>query len=96
MAGDAVRTLHVVIQVDSLHATVAELTARGVQAEGRGSPDGSEEFWTSWITDPDGYRIELVQWSAGGTGAGIRVLLGLRRRRGRDGRRPTSSARGCR
>jgi lactoylglutathione lyase len=29
------------------------------------SPDGSEDFWTAWITDPDGYRIELVQWPAG-------------------------------
>ena len=30
-----------------------------------GSPDGSEEFWTAWITDPDGNRIELVQWPPG-------------------------------
>jgi lactoylglutathione lyase len=27
-----------------------------------GGPDGPR---TSWITDPDGYRIELVQWPAG-------------------------------
>jgi hypothetical protein len=27
-----------------------------------GHPDGPR---TSWITDPDGYRIELVQWPAG-------------------------------
>ena len=30
-----------------------------------GSPDGSEDFRTTWITDPDGHRIELVQWPPG-------------------------------
>jgi len=56
---------HLVIQVDSLTATIADLAARGVTAEPPSSPDGSEDFWTSWITDPDGYRIEMVQWPAG-------------------------------
>ena len=56
---------HLVVHVGSMHATVAELSARGLHAEPPGSPDGSEDFWTSWITDPDGYRIELVQWPAG-------------------------------
>jgi lactoylglutathione lyase len=48
-----------------MHATAADLTARGLQVDGPGSPDGSEDFWTAWIADPDGYRIELVQWPAG-------------------------------
>jgi catechol 2,3-dioxygenase-like lactoylglutathione lyase family enzyme/predicted ester cyclase len=56
---------HVVVQVESMQATVAHLTARGIEVEAPGSPDGSEDFWTAWITDPDGYRIELVQWPAG-------------------------------
>jgi lactoylglutathione lyase len=56
---------HLVIQVESMRATVGDLTARGVQVEAPGSPDGSEGFRTAWITDPDGYRIELVQWPAG-------------------------------
>ncbi len=56
---------HLVIQVDDVHALLAQLAARGVQAEEPGSPDGSADFWTVWITDPDGYRIELVQWPAG-------------------------------
>ena len=56
---------HVVIQVESMTATVAHLTARGIEVETPGSPDGSEDFWTAWITDPDGYRIELVQWPVG-------------------------------
>jgi lactoylglutathione lyase len=55
---------HVVVQVESMQATVAQLTARGIEIEAPGSPDGSGDFWTAWITDPDGYRIELVQWPA--------------------------------
>jgi lactoylglutathione lyase len=56
---------HLVVQVDSMHATVAQLRAGGLEVDAPGSPDGSEDFWTAWIADPDGYRIELVQWPAG-------------------------------
>ena len=56
---------HFVIQVDSMDETVAELAEKGIQAEAPTSPDGSDDFRTSWVTDPDGYRIELVQWPAG-------------------------------
>ncbi|MEO6571612.1 MAG: VOC family protein, partial [Ilumatobacteraceae bacterium] len=56
---------HVVIQVDDVHATVARLAAQGVRADEPTSPDGSDDFWTAWLTDPDGHRIELVQWPAG-------------------------------
>jgi lactoylglutathione lyase len=55
---------HFVIKVESLDATISELAARGIDAETPGSPDGSADFRTSWITDPDGNRIELVQWPA--------------------------------
>ncbi|MCL8010814.1 VOC family protein [Streptomyces sp. AS02] len=48
-----------------MDATLAELTARGVDAEAPVSPDGSDDFRTAWLTDPDGNRIELVQWPAG-------------------------------
>ena len=56
---------HLVIQVEDVHATVAHLCERGIHAEEPGSPDGSADFWTAWVTDPDGYRIEIVQWPAG-------------------------------
>jgi lactoylglutathione lyase len=56
---------HLVIQVESMAEVLAVLAARGVDAEAPSSPDGSEDFWTAWVTDPDGYRIELVQWPAG-------------------------------
>jgi len=56
---------HLVIGVEALHDTVARLTALGIEADEPSSPDGSEDFWTAWLTDPDGYRIELVQWPVG-------------------------------
>ena len=64
---------HFVVQVADVHATVAHLAAEGISAEEPGSPDGSSDFWTVWLTDPDGYRIELVQWPRGS--ADERVLL---------------------
>jgi lactoylglutathione lyase len=57
---------HVVIKVESMDGVLAELAAAGITPdEPPGSPDGSDEFWTAWITDPDGNRIELVQWPPG-------------------------------
>jgi lactoylglutathione lyase len=56
---------HFVIKVESLEATMADLAAAGLDVEAPDSPDGTEEFLTTWITDPDGNRIELVQWPAG-------------------------------
>ena len=54
---------HFVIQVESMDAVLAELSAAGIHPDGPpASPDGSAEFQTAWITDPDGNRIELVQW----------------------------------
>jgi lactoylglutathione lyase len=57
---------HFVITVESMDGVLAELAAKGITPdEPPGSPDGSDEFWTAWITDPDGNRIELVQWPPG-------------------------------
>jgi lactoylglutathione lyase len=56
---------HLVIQVESMRATIAELAERGIEVEPPSSPDGSADFWTAWLTDPNGNRIELVQWPAG-------------------------------
>jgi catechol 2,3-dioxygenase-like lactoylglutathione lyase family enzyme len=54
---------HLVVQTDDLDATIADLAARGVPAEPPAEPGPG--LRTSWLTDPDGYRIELVQWPAG-------------------------------
>jgi catechol 2,3-dioxygenase-like lactoylglutathione lyase family enzyme len=54
---------HLVVQVDELTATIADLAAKGLVAEPPTEPGPGVR--TSWLTDPDGYRIELVQWAAG-------------------------------
>ncbi|MFI5910142.1 VOC family protein [Dactylosporangium sp. NPDC051541] len=54
---------HLVIQVDDLAATVAALAAKDVTADP--PTDHGEGMHTAWLTDPDGYRIELVQWPPG-------------------------------
>ena len=71
------RTLHVGLRVAELERSLASYTALGYQvlgsvpetefvhAEPPASPDGTDDFWTPWLTDPDGYRIELVQWPTG-------------------------------
>ena len=59
------RLSHLVIQVQSMDVTLSDLAASGIDAETPTSPDGSEDFRTTWIADPDGNRIELVQWPAG-------------------------------
>lgn len=56
---------HLVVQVESLDATLADLASKGIVAEPPELPGGTDGPRTSWITDPDGYRIELVQWPAG-------------------------------
>ena len=56
---------HLVIQVESMDATITDLRAKGIEVADPESPDGSADFLTAWITDPDGNRIELVQWPAG-------------------------------
>jgi len=60
---DTAAVNHLVVQVDDLHAIVADLATKGVMAE---PPTQLRPgMWTSWLTDPDGYRIELVQWPLG-------------------------------
>jgi lactoylglutathione lyase len=64
-AGPGAGISHLVIQVESLDAALAGLAANGVAAGPPGLPGGADGPRTSWISDPDGYRIELVQWPAG-------------------------------
>src|SRR6478609_4739784 len=66
---------HVVIQVEDVHVMVARLAARGIQTEEPASPNGSADFWTAWVVDPDGYRIEFVQWPEGHPDGMTRVDL---------------------
>lgn len=56
---------HLVVQVDELAATIEDLTQAGLQPGPQQHPAGPEGPRTSWLIDPDGYRIELVQWPPG-------------------------------
>ena len=56
---------HLVIATESMNDTIAELTARGIDVDTPTSPDGSDNFLTTVIVDPDGNRIEIVQWPPG-------------------------------
>ena len=56
---------HVVIAVESMATTVSSLTDAAIDVEGPTSPDETDDFLTAFITDPDGNRIELVQWPPG-------------------------------
>lgn len=58
---------HFVVMVPSMTRALDDLTAAGIHTETPSSPDGSESFLTSWVNDPDGNRIELVQWPEGHT-----------------------------
>ena len=57
---------HFAIEVASLTETIDRLAKAGLQPgepELPGGPDGPK---TSWVVDPDGYRIELVEWPPSG------------------------------
>jgi lactoylglutathione lyase len=56
---------HIAVQVDDLAATVAELAEKGVACGPIERPGGDDGPAVSTLRDPDGYRIELVQWPPG-------------------------------
>jgi lactoylglutathione lyase len=64
---------HLGIQVDDLAAAVADLTRAGAEPGAVERPGGPGGPQTSWVVDPDGYRIELVQWPPGHPPDGIPV-----------------------
>jgi lactoylglutathione lyase len=56
---------HLVVQVDDLVAAITAMQQRGLQPGPVMRPGGPTGPQTSWLSDPDGYRIELVQWPPG-------------------------------
>jgi lactoylglutathione lyase len=56
---------HLAVQVDDLAATLADLTRQGIAVDGPHRPGGEAGPTTAFVHDPDGYRIELVQWPPG-------------------------------
>ncbi|MET7688945.1 VOC family protein [Streptomyces sp. NPDC005483] len=56
---------HLAIQVETLGTALETLAASGLEPEPVQYPGGPHGPKTSWLTDPDGYRIELVEWPSG-------------------------------
>jgi lactoylglutathione lyase len=56
---------HLAVQVDDLTATRARLIDQGLDPSAEERPGGPEGPRTAWLEDPDGYRIELVEWPPG-------------------------------
>jgi lactoylglutathione lyase len=56
---------HLAVQVDALTATLGRLADAGLSPGDIRYPGGADGPRTSWLTDPDGYRIELVEWPPG-------------------------------
>jgi lactoylglutathione lyase len=56
---------HLAVQVDSMDEAVKVLREHHVQVDEPSSPDGTAEFLTVMVKDPDGRDIELVQWPPG-------------------------------
>ena len=56
---------HIPVQVDDLPATLRRLSEAGLKPGPVERPGGQDGPQISWLTDPDGYRIELVQWPPG-------------------------------
>lgn len=53
---------HLCLEVDDAHAMWEKLVDMGIRTDGppRTGPDNSVQFW---LTDPDGHRIELMQYT---------------------------------
>jgi lactoylglutathione lyase len=56
---------HLVVQVDELARMIETLSQSGIQPGPIETPAGTAGPQRSWVVDPDGYRIELVQWPSG-------------------------------
>jgi lactoylglutathione lyase len=53
------------VEVDTLTTTLEMLTEVGLEPEPVQYPAGPHGPKTSRLTDPDGHRIELVEWPPG-------------------------------
>ncbi len=53
---------HVCLEVDNLKSTMEQLADKGVEVTGYKM--GSDNSYQAWITDPDGNRVELHEYTA--------------------------------
>jgi lactoylglutathione lyase len=59
------RTSFAAYRVSDLAATRATLVDQGLDPSAVERPGGLDGPQTAWLEDPDGYRIELVEWPPG-------------------------------
>ena len=52
---------HICLEVDDINNTISNLRAKGIQTSD--AKLGSDNSWQSWLSDPDGNRIELHQYT---------------------------------
>jgi glyoxylase I family protein len=52
---------HLCLEVESMDAALAHIRALGVPV--RGKSYGCDDTWQAWITDPDGVKIELFEYT---------------------------------
>ena len=56
---------HMAVTVDDLDGLLASLAERGIEPEKPPyEPGGREEYRICFVTDPDGYRVELIDGGA--------------------------------
>lgn len=55
------RINHLCLEVEDIDAAVAHIRAQGVVATDK--KFGVDDTWQSWLTDPNGTRIELFQYT---------------------------------
>jgi lactoylglutathione lyase len=62
--GRATGFSHFVVKVESMASTLDDLAAQGIEPVAP-VQEGEDGFRSAFVVDPDGYRIELVQWPSG-------------------------------
>jgi lactoylglutathione lyase len=56
---------HIAVTVDDMDATLGALAAQGIEPERPKYQLREGGSWLAFVRDPDGYRVELIQRSAG-------------------------------
>jgi catechol 2,3-dioxygenase-like lactoylglutathione lyase family enzyme len=54
---------HLCLEVEDIEATAAEFVARGIELD-RPISTGLDKSRQFWVADPDGHRIEIMQYTA--------------------------------
>jgi lactoylglutathione lyase len=63
---------HIALGVPDAYAAVAKIKAAGGNVTRDAGPVQGGATVIAFVTDPDGYKIELIQRAEGGAGAGLR------------------------